>query len=264
MKDRSAPARKLEGKVALVTGAGSGIGRATALALASEGARVVCTDLDLASAEETAASIVEPGSWSHRLDVSAPPAWEGAIGKILSEHGRLDVAVNCAGISHAAPVTEMDLEEWRRVMSVNLEGVFLGTAHAIRTMRRNASGGSIVNVSSLSGVKAQPGASAYCASKAAVIMFSKAAALECLEAGNGVRVNSISPAGVKTPMWRTMPFFQELMLSEGSEEAAFEAMAPAGKWASPEEVARAILYLASDESSFVTGTNLVFAQGDDG
>jgi NAD(P)-dependent dehydrogenase (short-subunit alcohol dehydrogenase family) len=134
-------------------------------------------------------------------------------------------------------------------------------------MRRGGpeQGGSIINVSSVSGMKAQPGASAYCASKAAVILFSKAAAMECLRAGERIRVNSISPAGVKTPMWTTMPFFQELMAQEGGEEAAFQAMArsaPQGRWALPEEVALAILYLASDESSYITGTNLVFDQGD--
>ncbi len=150
-------------------------------------------------------------------------------------------------------------------MAVNLEGVFLGTKHAIRVMRGHARGGSIINVSSVSGVKAQPGASAYCASKAGVIMLSKAAALECLRNGDKIRVNSVSPTGVKTPMWKTMPFFQELMAKEGDEEAAFQAMtrsAPYGRWALPEEVALAILYLASDESLFVTGTNLLFDNGD--
>ena len=149
-------------------------------------------------------------------------------------------------------------------MAVNLEGVFLGTKHAIRVMRLSGRGGSIVNVASVSGIKAQAQASAYCASKAAVIMFSKAAALECLGMRQPIRINSVSPAGVKTPMWKTMPFFQELMAKEGSEEAAFQALAQSaasGRWAEPEEVASAILYLASDESSFVTGTNLLFDDG---
>jgi NAD(P)-dependent dehydrogenase (short-subunit alcohol dehydrogenase family) len=197
--------------------------------------------------------------------VTAEPAWQDLMGQILRAHGRLDIAVNCAGISFARPVADMSLEDWRRVMAVNLEGVFLGTKHAIRAMRQGGRGGSVVNVSSVSGVKAQPEASAYCASKAAVIMFSRAAALECLRRGENIRVNSVSPTGVKTPMWKTMPFFQELMEKEGGEEAAFRAMArsaPYGRWALPEEVALAILYLASDESSFVAGTNLVFDNGD--
>jgi NAD(P)-dependent dehydrogenase (short-subunit alcohol dehydrogenase family) len=253
--------------VALVTGAGSGIGRATAITFASQGATVACADLSLAGAEETVFAITAVGgsSGAYRLDVTAEPAWQEVMGKILREQGRLDIVVNCAGISLACPVADLSLEDWRRVFAVNLEGVFLGTKYAIRTMRQAGRGGSVVNVSSVSGIKAQPEASAYCASKAAVIMFSKAAALECLRKGENIRVNSVSPTGVKTPMWKTMPFFQELMAKEGGEEAAFQAMvqsSPFGRWALPEEVALAILYLASDESSFVTGTNLVFDNGD--
>src|SRR5262249_60110873 len=145
------------------------------------------------------------------------------------------------------------------------DGVFLGTKYAIRAMRQGGRGGSIVNVASTAGLKARAEAGAYGASKAAVIMLSRCAALECLSKGENIRVNSISPTGVKTPMWKTMPFFQELMAKEGGEEAAFQAMgqsAPYGRWALPEEVALAILYLASDESSFITGTNLVFDKGD--
>jgi NAD(P)-dependent dehydrogenase (short-subunit alcohol dehydrogenase family) len=254
-------------KVALVTGAGSGIGRATAVVLAAHGAAIACSDLNLAGAEETAAAITASGGSSnaYRLDVTAEPTWLDLMEQIQSDFGRLDIAVNCAGISFACPVADMSLEDWRRVMAVNLEGVFLGTKHAIRAMRQAGRGGSIINVSSVSGIKAQPEASAYCASKAAVIQFSKAAALECQRRGENIRVNCISPTGVKTPMWKTMPFFQELMAKEGGEEAAFRAMAqsaPYGRWAFPEEVALAILFLASDESSFLAGTNLVFDSGD--
>jgi NAD(P)-dependent dehydrogenase (short-subunit alcohol dehydrogenase family) len=263
------PARaegRVAGKVALVTGAASGIGRATAVTLAAQGAAVACADLNLAGAEETAAAIASAGgaSWAYRLDVTAEPAWQEVTGQILKAPGRLDIAVHCAGISFADPVADMSLEDWRRVMAVNLDGVFLGTRYAIRAMRQGGRGGSIINVTSVSGIKAQPGASAYCASKAAVIMLSRCAALECQRNGEAIRVNSISPTGVKTPMWKTMPFFQELMAKEGGEEAAFQAMArlaPGARWALPEEVAFAILYLASDESSFITATNLVFDNG---
>jgi 3(or 17)beta-hydroxysteroid dehydrogenase len=204
-------------------------------------------------------------AWSCPLDVTSEADWRGAMDLIQRTHGRLDLAVNSAGISFATPVVDMTLEDWRRVMAVNLEGVFLGTKHAIRAMRQNAGGGSIVNVSSISGIKAQPGASAYCTSKAAVTMFSKTAALECRRNGDKIRINTVSPSGVKTPMWTSMPFFQELMAKEGSEEAAFRAMAQAlqnGRFAEPEEIALAILYLASDESLFVTGTDLVIDNGD--
>jgi NAD(P)-dependent dehydrogenase (short-subunit alcohol dehydrogenase family) len=258
---------RVAGKVALVTGAASGIGRAAAVTLAAEGAAVGCADLNANGAEETAAMIAAAGgsAWPCRLDVTSESAWGEAIGQVLQTRGRLDIAVNCAGISFACPVADMSLDDWRRVMAVNLEGAFLGTAHAIRAMRQGSRRGSIVNVASVSGVKAQPGASAYCASKAALIMLSRAAALECLRNGDAIRVNCVSPTGVKTPMWRTMPFFRDLMAQEGGEEAAFQAMArasPHGRWAQPEEVAGAILYLASDESAFITGTNLLFDNGD--
>jgi len=268
MHEQAPPSKGwVAGKVALVTGAGSGIGRATATLLAAHGAAVACADLDAAGAEDTAAAIAAGGgsAWSCPLDVTAEAAWQQTMDQLLRAQGRLDIAVNCAGISFACPVADMRLEDWRRVMAVNLEGVFLGTKHAIRAMRPSGRGGSIVNVSSVSGIKAQPEASAYCASKAAVIMFSKATALECLHKREKIRVNSISPTGVKTPMWKTMPFFQELMAKEGGEEAAFRAMAqlaPYGRWALPEEVALAILFLASEQSSFITGTNLVFDNGD--
>jgi 3(or 17)beta-hydroxysteroid dehydrogenase len=260
----SPPGGRVAGKVALVTGAASGIGRATAVTLAAHGAAVCCADLNRAGAEGTAAAVTAGGgaAWPCPLDVTAEPAWLAAVEGVLHTRGRLDVAVNCAGVASAGAVTDLSLEEWRRVLAVNLEGVFLGTKHALRAMRQGGRGGSIVNVGSVSGLKPQPGAGAYCAGKAAVIMFSRVAALEGLR--DGVRVNCVSPGGVKTPMWRTVPFFQELMAKEGGEEAAFRALErqhPDGRFATPEEVARGVLYLTSDESSAVTGSNLVIDPG---
>src|SRR5262249_22960572 len=157
------------------------------------------------------------------------------------------ILVNCAGISFACPIVDMTLDDWRRVLAVNLDGVFLGTKHALRAMRQGGRGGSIVNVSSVSGLQPQPTASAYCTSKAAVLMFTKTIALECVRNGDRIRVNAVSPSGVKTPMWKTMPFFQELMAKEGGEDAAFAAMTqghPNSRFAEPEEIALGILYLA--------------------
>ena len=146
---------------------------------------------------------------------------------------------------------------------MNLDGVFLGTRHAILAMR-SVGGGSIINVASVSGINAYPEASAYGASKAAVRHFSKVAAIECADAGTGIRVNVVSPGGVRTPMWESMGFFQELVAKQGGREAAFAAMAgssASNQFSSPEDIARTILYLASDESAHLTGLELVITQG---
>lgn len=256
---------RMSGKIALVAGAASGIGRAAALLLAQEGAAVCCADIDAQGVGATARVIEEAGdrSSSWRLDVTSEESWRAALDQVTGTFGRLDVLVNSAGISFARPVTEMSLEEWRRVMAVNLEGVFLGTKHAILALRRTG-GGSIVHISSASGLQSAPGASAYSASKAAVCMFVKAAARECLQNGDRIRINTVCPGGVKTPLWRDMPFFHDLVEKTGSEEAAFQELAqsgPQGRFAEPEEIAQAVLYLASDESLYVTGTDLVVDGG---
>jgi NAD(P)-dependent dehydrogenase (short-subunit alcohol dehydrogenase family) len=251
-------------RVALVTGAASGIGRETALQLASEGAFVCCADVNESGMEQTAALITRLGRPPsvHRLDVGVETEWENAVHRILAAHGRLDVLVNCAGISAAAPVAEMAYGDWRRVLAVNLDGAFLGTKHAIRAMR--TAGGSIVHVSSASGIKAAAGACAYSASKAGLCMLSRAAAKECRDQKIPVRVNTVCPSGVKTPMWTAMPFFQEMVQKSGSEEKAFESLAegvPGGRFSEPADVVRAILFLASDDARFVTGIDLLVDGG---
>ncbi len=252
-------------KVALVTGAASGIGQATALLLAHEGATVAVTDIRESGAHKVAKKIVDDGgkALAISLDVTSESAWQNAMQLVLASHGRLDIAVNNAGLSAAAPVTETTLTEWRRLMAVNLDGVFLGTKYAILAMRRG-SGGSIVNVSSASGIKASAGASAYCTSKAAVIQFSKTVALECAQRNDNIRVNTILPAGVMTPLWEEMDFWKNLVTEHGSTEAAWRALAqstPLKRFARPEEIARGILFLASEESSYMTGSELVLDGG---
>jgi NAD(P)-dependent dehydrogenase (short-subunit alcohol dehydrogenase family) len=253
---------RIQGKAALVTGAASGIGRATAILFAREGARVLLTDLDPAGAA-VVASIRNGGGEAHfvRHDVTDEVSWLEAIGGVLEAFGRLDILVNNAGIAFAKALGEMTLAEWRRVMAVNLDGVFLGTREAVRIMRRTG-GGAIVNMSSASGLVGSPLASAYCASKGAVRLFTKAVALEV--AGDGIRVNSIHPGGVRTPIWAKADFWPGLVAKSGSEDAAFEALAggaPLGRLADPEEIAEAILYLASDASKFMTGSELVIDGG---
>lgn len=203
MPDHRPPsAGRVAGKVAFVTGAASGIGRATTVLLANQGAAVYCADLNRDGAEEAAAALIAAGrsAWSCHLDVTSEPSWQTALAQVVQAQGRLDIAVNCAGIASSCPLVDLSLEDWRRVLAVNLEGVFLGTKHALRVMRQEARSGSIVNVSSVSGIKAQPGASAYCTSKAGVLMLTKPAALECLRHGDKIRVNAVSPSGVKMPM----------------------------------------------------------------
>ncbi len=255
---------RFTGRVAIVTGAASGIGRETARQLAVEGASVCFADLNESGVAQTVALIAQVGqpASAHRLDVGAEAEWEEVVQQVLVARGRLDVLVNCAGVSAAAPVAEMSYADWRRVLSVNLDGAFLGTKYGIRAMR--TAGGSIVHVSSASGVKAAAGACAYSASKAGLCMLSKAAAKECRDQGIPVRVNTVCPGGVKTPMWTTMPFFGELVRKAGSEEAAFESLAggvPGGRFSEPADVVHAILFLASDESRFVTGVDLLVDGG---
>jgi 3(or 17)beta-hydroxysteroid dehydrogenase len=253
----------MSGKVALVSGAASGIGCAACLLLARAGARVAVTDVD-ARGEGVAAEIRASGGDAifRRLDVTSEDDWRGALEHAVATWKRLDCVVNNAGIAAARPVTETSLEEWRRVLAVNLDGVFLGTKHAVATMRRLGGGGSIVNLSSASGLVGSPGASAYCASKGGVRSFTKAVALEC--AREGIRVNSVHPGGVRTPIWEKAEWWPGLVAQAGGAEAAYavlEKATPAGRMADPEEIAHAILYLACDDSRFVTGSELVVDGG---
>jgi 3(or 17)beta-hydroxysteroid dehydrogenase len=255
---------KLKDRTALISGAGSGVGRATALRLAAEGARVAVTDIDGARADAVTRELRDVGcdAFARVLDVCSEAHWEAAVDEVVRRWGGLDMLVACAGISFAAPVHEMSLDDWRRVHGVNLDGAFLATKHAVRAMRDGGAGGSIVLVGSASGVKASAGASAYCSSKAALRMLARAAALEC--AADGIRVNTVMPAGVTTPMWRDMPFFQQLVEEHGGEEGAWTALGtgtPMGRFADADEIAASIFYLVSDDASYVTGTDLVIDGG---
>ncbi|NET86548.1 MAG: SDR family oxidoreductase [Kamptonema sp. SIO1D9] len=256
---------RVAGKIALVTGAASGIGKATAQLLAKEGAKVALTDIDGEKVATTAKEIAdtENEAIGFALDVTSAAAWESGIEKICQTWNCLDILVNNAGISFAKPVTEMSLTEWRQVIAINLDGVFLGTKSAIPAMRKTG-GGSIINLSSASGIKASANASAYCASKAAVRLFSKTIALECAQNNDNIRVNTVVPGAVATPMWKNQDWWADLEAKSGGESQAWESISttiPLKRFAQPEEVAAAILYLASDESSYVTGTEIVIDGG---
>lgn len=251
--------RRVEGKVALVTGAARGIGRATAELLAEEGACVVVTDLRDAEGHAVAGAIGARAAYLN-LDVRDEDGWEGAIAFAEERFGWLDVLVNNAGVTgFEEDLGPQDPEHatlagWRAVHATNLDGVFLGCKHAIRAMRRSGNGGSIVNVSSRSGLVGIPGAAAYASSKAAVRNHTKSVALYCAERGLGVRCNSVHPAAILTPMWEPM-LGEE---GEGREERvrAFVKDTPLKRFGTPEEAAYAVLYLASEESSYTTGTEL--------
>jgi NAD(P)-dependent dehydrogenase (short-subunit alcohol dehydrogenase family) len=252
------------GRTAIVTGAGSGIGAATARLLAVRGAMVFCADLDHHRASSVARDIQKDGGEAEAawLDVTDEHAWISVIDQAVARFKRLDILVNSAGVSFASPVHEMAYRDWRRVFAINLDGVFLGMKHAIRVMRD--SGGVIVNVSSASGIKPAPGASAYSTSKSAVCMFTRAVAKELRESGVPIRVNSVCPAGVKTPMWTSMPFFRDMVEKTGSEDAAYQALAGSStgsRFSEPGEIAEATLYLASDAAAQVTGLDFIIDGG---
>ena len=253
---------RVAGKTALVTGAASGIGAATARLLAAEGARVVLADLNAAGAEDVSEAIRQGGGTARAqpLDVTDEEGWTAAIAAVLSAFGRLDIAVNGAGtrIERTVP-TETRLEDWRRLMAVNLDGVFLGTKHALRAMERGVPpGGSIVNISSVMGLVGMVGIDAYNASKGGVLTYSKSVALSCAERGLAVRVNTVHPGFVDTPLLR-----QAMDAIPDPEEARrnYDALQPIGRLGRPEDIAWGILYLASDEAAFVTGAALVIDGG---
>jgi NAD(P)-dependent dehydrogenase (short-subunit alcohol dehydrogenase family) len=255
-------AGRVDGKIACVTGAASGIGRCAAQTLAREGAVVVATDLQQDKGAGLVAEIETAGGRAIFLahDVTDEDAWRSVIEAIASRFGRLDVLVNNAGIGLSGPVVDMSLADWRRQTAVNLDGVFLGVKHALPLMRKGG-GGSIINVSSIAGIKASPNVSGYCATKGAVRLFSKSVALECAQAKDGVRVNSLHPGIVETAIWDTLigtsgDGSNERPRGPTLDELTARAV-PLGRKGAPEEIAAGILWLASDESSYVTGTELV-------
>ncbi|MBS0338055.1 MAG: SDR family NAD(P)-dependent oxidoreductase, partial [Proteobacteria bacterium] len=195
MSERILSMDTLKGKVVLITGAASGIGAEAARLLAAHGAKIAAADLDGPGARRTAE---ETGGHAIAMDVTSEADWARAVAETVSTLGSLDVLVNCAGIELLKSISDTSFADWRRVMSVNLDGVFLGTRAAIAAMGKR--GGSIVNISSVAGINGYSRQAAYCASKGGVRLLSKASAVECAEAGLGIRVNSIHPGIIDTPM----------------------------------------------------------------
>lgn len=256
---------RVKGRVALVTGAGSGIGAATALKLAEEGAIVVVGDLN----EKLASTILHEIHKRNlqasfmQLDVTDESNWIAVYAAIKKQFGKLNILINNAGIAMGRPVTELSLQDWRRIMAVNLEGVFLGTKHAIILMKENNDNNSIVNVSSIDGINGGINVSAYCASKGGVNTFTKAVAVECASANYNIRVNAVCPGAVHTPMVEISQTWKDLVTKLGIESAkkVRAQNIPLGRVASAEEIANTILFLASDEASFMTGAMLTVDGG---
>ena len=237
----------LDGKVALITGAASGIGRATALTFAREGARVVVSDVDASGAEETVSLIGEAGGESVFIhsDVSKAAHVEALVSRSVEVYGRLDAAHNNAGIEGIrVPTADFPEDEWDRVMSINLKGVWLCMKYEIQQMLAQG-GGAIVNTSSIAGLIGMKGSTAYGAAKHGVVGLTRVAALEYAQ--SGIRVNAVCPGAVETPLAR------RLMGEDPEREAMYMAIHPVGRLGTPNEIAEAVAWLCSDAASFVTG-----------
>jgi 3(or 17)beta-hydroxysteroid dehydrogenase len=248
---------RVQDKVAVVTGAASGLGKAISTLLAGEGAKVVLADIDEANGKKATESINGGGSLAFfvKLDVTSESDWAQVMRVTLERYKKLDVLVNCAGIFHSKSIEETTLAEWRQVMAINLDGVFLGTKYAIAPMKKNG-GGSIINISSAGGIIGTADSSPYNASKGGVRLFTKASAIEFSRASHNynIRVNSVHPGVIRTPMTK--------WITDDPESAkAIMNNQPIGFMGEPEDVAYGVLYLASDESKYVTGSELVIDGG---
>ncbi|MBW6493329.1 MAG: SDR family oxidoreductase [Burkholderiaceae bacterium] len=240
-------AERHKGRIVMITGAAKGIGAATARLFAQEGARVVLADIDTVTLAETHAALPGDGHLAIRLDVTSQPDWLDAVAQVGAAFGRLDALVNNAGWGTLRSIFDTTPDQWRQILAINLDSVFLGTTAAMPLLEKSVDA-AIVNVASIRSMVAGFGSGPYSAAKAGVEMFSRAAAVECAQTGRKVRVNSIHPGFVDTP------------LSKAQGDEAREARrrsVPQGRMAEPEEIAAGILFLASREASYVNGAALV-------
>jgi NAD(P)-dependent dehydrogenase (short-subunit alcohol dehydrogenase family) len=245
---------RLGGKRAIVTGAGSGIGRAIAIRLASEGARVILADLDEEAAEEVAEEI-DGETLVHRADVTKATGVEALVARAVSEWGGLDVMVNNAGVGVAANIVDATEEDYERMMDVCVRGTFLGMKHAVPAIRHSG-GGSVINMSSVAALIGISDRAIYCAAKGAILSMTRAAAVD--HVGDGVRVNCIAPGTVETP------WIERITSGYDDPEEArktMQARQPHGRFVQPEEIAAMAAYLASDESASVIGACMIVDGG---
>lgn len=254
---------RLQNKVALITGATKGIGAEAARLFAQEGARVVICGRDEASGLRIAEEINEksdaPRAWFCYLDVTSYDSWERAIDFTLKTCGKLNILINNAGISFAELIEDTSTEHYEQTIATNQTGVFYGIQIGIRTMKENGEPCAIVSTSSVDGVAGDPLFTPYCASKAAVVAMTKCAAIECGQKGYQIRVNAVAPGYIESPMYALDAAQRGMTYEEYTRDMT--ALHPIGRIGTAEDIARAYLYLASDESGFVTGTTLMVDGG---
>lgn len=255
---------RVANKIVIVTGASLGLGAASARMLAREGAAVVLADIKDEEGQALRREIELTGAQALYLhhDVSSEESWQTLMERTVARFGRVDVLVNNAGVAASAAPEEQTLQQWRWLMSINLDGVFLGTKHALLTMKAYPpqQGGSIVNLSSIEGLVGDPHLGAYNASKGGVRLYTKSVALYCARAGLDIRVNSIHPGYIWTPM------VEGYLRAQGDGDLGarrreIAALHPVGRIGEPDDIAYGVVYLASNESKFVTGAELVIDGG---
>lgn len=261
---------RVSGKIALVTGAASGIGRGCAEALAKEGARIIATDIDEKGGAETIDIIKQAGGDARffKQDVASEQEWIDLYKLIEKDYGALHVIVNNAAICIVMSTFEMTLANWRRQMAIDLDSLFLSTKYGVPLMTKSG-GGSIINISSLAGLKGVPMLSGYCAAKAGVRMFTKSMALELAQMRTKIRVNSIHPGAIETSIWLKMPndgSMPNVDLNRNSDplyeqRKIAERTTPVGFAGAPSDIAMGVVYLASEEARFVNGIELVIDGG---
>jgi len=247
---------RVAGKIALVTGAASGIGLQTSIRLVEEEARVMMTDINLEEGSREARKLGKQAAFL-KHDITLEEDWKSVLEETVRRFDRLDILVNSAGMVLIADVEQISLEDWRRVHAVNLDGTFLGCKHGVRVMKEFGAG-SIINLSSVSGLIGGFNLAAYNSSKAGVRLLTKSVALHCARSGYGIRCNSIHPTFIETPM------LDQLIADAPDPEKARQTLVrqvPLRRIGRPDEVAQMIVYLASDESTFVTGTEMVIDGG---
>ncbi len=254
---------RLQGLVVLVTGAASGIGRATAETLAREGAKVIATDLNQAGVQKVVETICANGFSARAMvqDVTSESVWQQILDDIRVREKHLHILVNNAGIAWAGSILDMSLADWRMQQAVNLEGVFLGIRTTIPLMRESG-GGSIINISSVAGLQGSPTLAGYCATKGGVRLLTKGVALESAYSGWNIRVNSVHPGVIDTAIWQTVtPAAMRLEANAVDPHEIASRSTPGGKAGNAQDIANGVLFLASDESSYMNGSELVIDMG---